>query len=85
MPKRMISDAIWKSKKIRQVQPPDYRVEYAWIIAHFEDNGVCEYDPESLWADAYATARPGWTNVLNCAEINQEKDCRQSMQSELVI
>jgi hypothetical protein len=26
-----------------------------------EDNGVFEYDPEKLWAAAYALARPGWT------------------------
>jgi hypothetical protein len=61
MPKRMISDAIWKSKKIRQVQPAEFRVEYTWIIAAAEDNGVFEFDPETLWADAYALARPGWT------------------------
>jgi hypothetical protein len=61
MPKRMISDAIWKSKKIRKVQPAEFRVEYTWIIAAVEDNGVFEYDPETLWAQAYALARPGWT------------------------
>ena len=42
MPKRMISDAIWKSKKIRLVQPAEFRVEYTWIIAVVEDNGVFE-------------------------------------------
>ena len=61
MPKRIISDVTWKSKKVRTIQPPEFRAEYAWIMPAVEDNGVFECDPESLWADAYALARPGWT------------------------
>jgi hypothetical protein len=61
MPKRIISDITWKSKKVRNIQPPEFRAEYAWIMSAVEDNGVFEYDPEPLWADAYALARPGWT------------------------
>jgi hypothetical protein len=61
MPKRMLSDAIWKSQKIRAIQPPELRVEYAWIMPIVSDNGCFEYDPEALWAEAYATARPRWT------------------------
>lgn len=61
MPKRMISDALWKSKKLRNIHPPELRPEYAWILPVANDHGVFEYDAEKLWADAYAVARPGWT------------------------
>jgi hypothetical protein len=58
MPKRIITDATWMSKKIRSVQPPDFRSEYAWIMPIFEDNGVAEYDPERTHAEAYVLSRP---------------------------
>jgi len=61
MSKRIISDVTWKSKKVRSIQPPEYRPEYAWIMPVVEDNGVFEYDPDKLWSEAYALARPGWT------------------------
>ena len=59
--KRIISDITWKSKKIREVQPSDFRPEYTWIRPIVSDNGVFEYDPTALWAEAYVSARPGWT------------------------
>jgi hypothetical protein len=58
MPNRIISDVTWKSKKLRVVQPPEFRPEYAWIMPIVEDNGCFEYDPETIWAEAYAVARP---------------------------
>lgn len=61
MSKRVISDCTWKSKKIRSIQPPELRPEYAWIMPMFSDNGVAEFDIEVIWAEAYAAARPGWT------------------------
>jgi hypothetical protein len=45
---------------VRSIQPPEFRSEYAWIMPVVDDNGVFEYDPEKLWAEAYAVARPGW-------------------------
>jgi hypothetical protein len=61
MAKRIISDTTWKSKKVRSVQPPEFRPEYAWLMPNFEDNGVCEMDAEAIWSEAYGAARPGWT------------------------
>jgi hypothetical protein len=61
MPNRIISDVTYQSKKIRTVQPPEFRVEYAWIMPVVEDNGCFEYDPETIWATAYSLPRPGWT------------------------
>ena len=61
MPNRIISDVTWKSRKIRDVEPVRYRPEYAWLIPLFSDKGVCEFDPEAIWSDAYSAARPDWT------------------------
>jgi hypothetical protein len=61
MPNRIISDVTYESKKIRSVQPPDVRPEYAWLMPIVEDNGCFEYDPDAIWARAYALPRPGWT------------------------
>lgn len=58
MPRRIFSDVTYTSKRIRAVQPHELRPEYAWLMAIFEDNGVAEYDPEGIWAQAYVTARP---------------------------
>jgi hypothetical protein len=61
VPNRIISDKTWKSRKIREVQPVTYRPEYAWLIPMFEDKGVCEFDPEAIYFQAYGVARPDWT------------------------
>ena len=61
MPNRVISDKTWKSRKVRDIQPLKFRPEYAWLIPLFEDTGVCEFDPEYIYAAAYSTARPDWT------------------------
>lgn len=61
MPNRIISDKTWKSRKIREIQPVTYRPEYAWLIPMFEDKGVCEFDPEAIYFQAYGVARPDWT------------------------
>jgi hypothetical protein len=57
---RIVSDITYKSRKVRQIQPPELRPEYVWIIPLFNGHGVCEFDAESIWADAYALNRPGW-------------------------
>lgn len=61
MPNRVITDTTWKSKKIRSIQPPEFRPEYAWIRPIAMDNGVFELDADLIWSEAYALARPGWT------------------------
>jgi hypothetical protein len=61
MPNRIISDISWKSKKVRQIKPLEFRPEYAWLIPLANDCGVFEFDAESIWQDAYAGVRPDWT------------------------
>ena len=60
MAKRIISDATYTSKKVRSINPPELRPEYLWVIPIADDNGVFEYDPERIWAEAYSLSRPGW-------------------------
>jgi hypothetical protein len=61
MPKRLIDDAIWRSNKLRKVQPESYRPEYAWLVPIANDHGSFECDAVAIWAAAYAANRPGFT------------------------
>jgi len=67
MTKRIISDTTWKSKRVRSIQPPEFRPEYAWLMPIFEDNGVAELDAESIWSEAYGVARPAQDLKLCCS------------------
>lgn len=59
MPKRIVDgDALWRSQKLSQVQPPAYRAEFANLIPLALANGVFEADPELIWATVYAYNRP---------------------------
>src|SRR2546423_9065323 len=64
---RLITDATYRSQKVRTIQPPDWRPEYAWLIPIAEDNGVFEFDTQAIWAEAYGIARPDW----NVAKVEQ--------------
>ena len=73
MPKRIISDSSWKSKKVRDIQPLEFRPEYAWLMPLFDDNGVAEYDPDFIWAAAYALSRNEKDN-FSVAKVTQILD-----------
>jgi hypothetical protein len=62
MPKRVIDgDALWRSTKLGQVQPPSIRAEVANLIPLASDNGSFRCDPDGIWADVYAFNRPDVT------------------------
>ena len=64
MPKRVIDgDALWGSGKLLQVQPLEYRAEYANLIPLALANGSFEADPRLVWKNVYAYNRPDVTSV----------------------
>jgi hypothetical protein len=59
MPKRIIhGEGVWHSDKLAQVQPPDFRAEYTWLLPLALANGVFECNSRCVWATAYAFNRP---------------------------
>lgn len=59
MPTRMIDgDALWRSDKLAQVQPPEFRAEYANLIPLALADGTFECNPRRVWADVYSYNRP---------------------------
>lgn len=58
---RILNEAIYRSKKIANVQPPEWRAEFPWLLALSNTDGTFEADPRSVWSQAYAFARPDWT------------------------
>jgi hypothetical protein len=62
MPKRILDgDALWRSKKIRQVQPVKFRAEYANLLPLALSTGSFECDADTIWTDVYAFNRPDVT------------------------
>ena len=59
MPKRMLDgDRLWRSDKLRQVQPESFRAEYANLFSLALANGSFECSPERVWYEVYAYNRP---------------------------
>jgi hypothetical protein len=58
---RILNEAIYHSKKIASIQPPEWRAEFAWLLALSNTDGTFEADPRSVWAQAYAFGRPDVT------------------------
>lgn len=62
MPKRIIDgERTWNSKKLRQVQPESYRMEYPWLFALANDVATFECDSKVIWSRCYAAVRPSIT------------------------
>src|SRR5438094_4701928 len=57
---RVFSEAAWSSQKIAQIEPPEWRGEYAWLYPIALVDGTFEADARRLWAAAYATIRTDW-------------------------
>jgi hypothetical protein len=58
---RVISEKIWHSTKIANIQPKEWRPEYAWLVAIAFVDGTFEADARDIWARAYAYSRPDWS------------------------
>jgi hypothetical protein len=62
MPKRIVDgDALWRSDKLAQVQPPSFRGEYANLIPLALADGTFECTARRVWADVYSYNRPDIT------------------------
>jgi hypothetical protein len=58
---RILNEAIYHSKKIANIQPPEWRAEFAWLLALSNTDGTFEADAQSVWSQAYAHSRPDFT------------------------
>jgi hypothetical protein len=58
---RVISEKIWHSTKIANIEPKEWRPEYAWLVAIAFVDGTFEADARDVWARAYAYSRPDWS------------------------
>jgi len=62
MPKRIVDGpGIWESHKIRQVQPPELRAEFANLIPLATANGVFECCEYQIYSKVYSFNRDGWS------------------------
>lgn len=58
MPSRIVDgDALWRSDKLNQVEPPSFRAEYANMIPLALADGSFECNPRRVWADVYSYNR----------------------------
>lgn len=62
MPKRIVDgDALARSDKLGQVEPIDFRSEYAYLLTLALSNGSFECDARKIWSDLYSYNRPDVT------------------------
>lgn len=62
MPKRLVDgEALWRSDKLAQVQPLEFRAEYANLIPLAKADGSFEASPRRVWSDVYSYNRPDIT------------------------
>src|ERR1700722_13635695 len=65
MPKRLVDgEALWRSDKLAQVQPPEFRSEYANLIPLAESDGSFEANARRVWTEVYSYNRPDVTPDL---------------------
>jgi hypothetical protein len=58
---RVISEKLWTSEKIRNIQPKEWQPEYAWLYPIALVDGTFECQPRLIWAQAYACNREEWS------------------------
>ena len=59
MPKRVIDgEALWRSDKLAQVEPPKFRAEYANLVPLALANGTFEATARRVWSSVYSFNRP---------------------------
>jgi hypothetical protein len=57
---RVVSEKLWTSEKLRYVQPPEWRSEYAYLLPISLADGTFECDPHRIWSQAYSYLREDW-------------------------
>lgn len=68
---KLFSEKAWLSTKVGNIQPVEWRPEYAWLMAISFVDGTFEADPRRIWSLAYAYNRPDWT-AENVAKLLDE-------------
>ena len=59
MPKRLLDgDRLWRSDKLKRVQPASFRAEYANMLPLALADGTFECNPDRVWYEVYAYNRP---------------------------
>ena len=72
LPRRLIDgERLWRSDKLNQVQPEQFRAEYANLLPLALADGTFECDPHRVWAQVYAYNRPS-ISARNVEEILNE-------------
>lgn len=60
---RVVSEKIWTSEKVRNINPKDWQPEYSWLLPIATADGTFECLPHLVWAQAYAFCRDQrWTD-----------------------
>lgn len=63
MSKRIIDgDRLWRSEKLKKVEPPSYRAEYANLLPIALADGTFECSADRVWCDVYSFNRPDITS-----------------------
>jgi len=57
---RVFSESAWKSDKIFNIKPIEWRAEYAWVYSIALADGTFEASARLVWMAAYASIRPDW-------------------------
>jgi len=66
MPKRLLDgDRLWRSDKLKRVQPESFRAEYANMLPLALADGTFECNPDRVWYEVYAYNRPS----VNASEV----------------
>jgi hypothetical protein len=55
---RLVSEQLWASDKLRNVNPPEWQAEFPWMLPLALADGTFECAPQKVWARAYACNRP---------------------------
>jgi len=65
MPKRIVDgEGLWRSDKLSQVEPHNFRSEYANLLPLAMANGSFEANPRRIWSTVYCYNRPDVTVTL---------------------
>lgn len=72
MPKRMLDgDRLWRSDKLKRIQPESFRAEYANLFPLALADGTFECDPDRVWSEVYAYNRPSISPETVRAMLNE--------------
>jgi hypothetical protein len=68
---RVVSEKIWSSQKVRNINPEEWQPEYSWLLPIAAADGTFEADAHLVWAQAYSCNRRQW-NTENVGRLLDE-------------